>query len=323
MVDMPPEDSVQRPIVVPDPEGSRDNEVRPFAIEGMDVRGRAVRLGTVTDQILSDHNYPDPVARILGELLTLASLLGSILKFDGIVTLQTKSKGPVPMMVADFETGGDGTGRLRGYAQLDAKRLATYGKNPSFEGLVGNKDGYLALTIDQGADMDRYQGIVDLAGASLSDVARNYFMSSEQTPTELRLSCERDAVTGNWRSGGIMVQHLARGEVGQQRILDRETKEQWERASILMHSVKEAELLDPALDLDQLLYRLYHEDGVRVFESAHLVKGCRCERERLLAVLGQFGEDEINEMVKDGKIGMNCQFCNKTFEFTADEARGQ
>ncbi|WP_417450926.1 Hsp33 family molecular chaperone HslO [Kordiimonas sp.] len=323
MVDIPSQDNIQRPIVVPDPDGSRDNEVRPFAIEGMDVRGRAVRLGTVADQILSAHNYPDPVARILGELLTLAALLGSIMKFDGIVTLQTKSQGPVPMMVADFEAKGDGVGRLRGYAQLDEDKLKTYGKNPSFEGLVGSKNGHLVLTIDQGADMDRYQGIVDLQGASLSDVARNYFMNSEQTPTELRLSCERDAVTGNWRAGGIMVQHLARGEVGQERILDRETKEQWNRASVLMHSVKEAELLDPALDLDQLLFRLYNEDGVRVFDSARLIKGCRCERERLLAVLGQFSKDDIADMVHEGVIGVNCQFCNKTFEFSPEDALAQ
>jgi molecular chaperone Hsp33 len=320
MVDIPSQDNIQRPIVIQDPQGSRDNEVRPFAIEGMDVRGRAVRLGTVTDQILSAHNYPEPVARILGEFITLAALLGNIMKFDGIVTLQTKSQGPVPMMVADYEAKGDGLGRLRGYAQLDEERLKTYGKNPSFEGLIGSKNGYLALTIDQGADMERYQGIVELKGETLSDVARNYFLNSEQTPTEIRLACERDAVTGNWRSGGIMVQHLARGEVGQERILDRETAEQWNRASVLMHSVKTNELLDPALDLDQLLFRLYNEDGVRVFESAHMIKGCRCERERLLSVLSQFPEDDIDHMIEGGKIGMNCQFCNKTFDFTGEEA---
>ncbi len=322
MVKASKNDPIQRPIVIPDPEGSRDNEVRPFAIEGMDVRGRAVRLGTVADQILSAHNYPDPVARILGEMLTLAGLLGSMLKFKGIVTLQAKSGGAIPMVVVDYEVREDGIGRLRGYAQIDEAKLATYGKNPSFNGLIGTKNGYLALTIDQGEDMDRYQGIVDLKGENLAEVARNYFMNSEQTPTELRLTCERDAVTGNWRAGGIMVQHLARGEVGQERILDRETKEQWERASILMNSVKAEELLDPALDLDQLLFRLYHEDGVRVFEAAHLMKGCRCDRERLLAVLGQFSDDDIDHMLEDGKIGVNCQFCNKTFDFTPEEARG-
>jgi len=312
----------EAPIVIKDPAGSRDNEIRPFRIEGMDVRGRAVRLGTVADQVLSAHNYPEPVARILGELLVLTSLLGSILKFEGIVTVQTKSDGAVPMMVADYELKADGTGHLRGYADINEDKLATYGKNPSFHGLIGSKSGYLALTIDQGKDMERYQGIVDLQGETLSEVARNYFMNSEQTPTEMRLRCDRDPVTGHWRAGGIMVQHLARGEVGRERILDRETNEHWNRASTLMHSVKTEELLDPQLDLDQLLYRLFNEDGVRVFDAAHVVKGCRCNRDRLLAVLGTFNQDDIDHMTVDGKIGVNCQFCNKTFDFSPEEAQG-
>lgn len=311
----------KEPIVVDDPDHSRDNEVRPFQIEGMDVRGRAVRLGTVVDQILSAHDYPEPVARILGETLTLTALLGSIMKFDGIVTVQTKSSGAIPMMVADYQRDEDAIGKVRGYAEIDAEKLATYGKNPSFNGLIGSKKGYLALTIDQGEDMDRYQGIVDLTGASIAEVARNYFQNSEQTPTELRLFCEKDSVTGHWRAGGIMVQHLARGEEGQQRILDRETREQWDRAGILMHSVKQSELLDPLMDLDQLLYRLYNEDGVRVFESARLQHKCRCSRERLETVLTQFDDAELAEMVVDGVIDVNCQFCNTTYEFTPEEVR--
>ena len=307
------------PIVVADPDGSRDNEVRPFQIEGMDVRGRAVRLGTVVDQILRAHSYPDPVARILGEMLTLTGMLGSIMKFNGIVTVQTKSSGAVPMMVADYERREDGVGRLRGYADIDQAKLSTYGKNSSFKGLIGSKSGYLALTIDQGDDMERYQGIVDLTGDSVADVARNYFLNSEQTPTELRLVCAKNEVTGHWRAGGIMVQHLARGEEGQERLLDRETQEHWDRASVLMHSVKSDELLDPQLDLDTVLYRLYNEDGVRVFDLARLVHACRCSRTRLQGVLGQFGKQELEEMVRDGIIDVNCQFCNTTYEFTLDE----
>lgn len=309
----------KKPIVVTDPDDSRDNEVRPFRIEGMDVRGRAIRLGTVVDQILRAHNYPDPVACILGELLTLTGMLGSIMKFNGIVTIQTKSSGAVPMMVADYERREDGVGRLRGYADIDEAKLSTYGKKPSFNGLIGSKSGYLALTIDQGEDMERYQGIVDLTGDSVAGVARNYFMNSEQTPTELRLVCAKNEVTGHWRAGGIMVQHLARGEEGQERLLDRETQEHWDRASVLMHSVKPDELLDPQLDLDTLLYRLYNEDGVRVFDSARLVHSCRCSRQRLQGVLGQFEKTELKEMVKDGIIDVNCQFCNQTYEFTIDE----
>lgn len=311
------------PIVIGDPAGSRDNEIRPFQIEGKDVRGRAVRLGTVVDQILKAHDYPDPVARILGEMLVLTAMLGSIMKFNGIVTIQTKSGGPVPMIVADFERRDDGIGRLRGYAEIDAVKLSAFGKNPSFEGLIGSKSGYMALTIDQGADMERYQGIVDLKGETLSDVARNYFIGSEQTPTAIRLSCDRDGVTSHWRAGGIMVQHLARGEEGRERILDRETKEEWERASILMGSVKASELQDPLLDLDQLLYRLYHEDGVRVFAPQQLVHSCRCSRDRLLGVIQRFSDDDIEHATVDGSIDVNCQFCNTTYRFLPDEIRSE
>jgi len=311
------------PIVIGDPADSRDNEIRPFQIEGKDVRGRAVRLGTVVDQILKAHDYPDPVARILGEMLVLTAMLGSIMKFNGIVTIQTKSGGPVPMIVADFERRDDGIGRLRGYAEIDEVKLSAFGKNPSFEGLIGSKSGYMALTIDQGADMERYQGIVELKGETLSDVARNYFVGSEQTPTEIRLSCDRDGVTNHWRAGGIMVQHLARGEEGRERILDRETKEEWDRASILMGSVKASELQDPLLDLDQLLYRLYHEDGVRVFAPQQLVHSCRCSRDKLLSVIQSFSDDDIEHATVDGSIDVNCQFCNTTYRFLPDEVHSK
>ena len=169
--------------------------------------------------------------------------------------------------------------------------------------------------------MERYQGIVDLGGDSIAEVARNYFVNSEQTPTELCIECARNDVTDNWRAGGIMVQHLARGEEGRERILDRETADHWNRASVLLHSVKSAELLDPQLDLDQLLYRLYNEDGVRVFEPARLLHECRCSRTRLQAVLTQFDDDELAEMLVDGKIEVHCQFCNKTYLFTPEEVK--
>ncbi len=311
------------PIVVNDPVESRDNEVRPFQIEGMDVRGRAVRLGTVVDQILSAHNYPDPVAKILGEFLTLTALLGSMVKYEGIVTIQAKCGGPIPMVVADYAVNEGGIGHLRGYADIDEVKYAAYGKNPSFHGLIGSKSGYLALTIDQGADMERYQGIVEMEGSSISDVARAYFAKSEQTPTEMRFACERDTHTGRWRAGGVMVQHLARGEEGQERILTRETEEQWNRASVLMHSVKENELLDATIDLDQLLYRLYNEDGVRVFDAQRLDAACRCSRERLFAVLKQFGEDDLNEMTVDGKITVDCQFCSRKYDFDPNDIRSE
>ncbi len=310
----------EAPIIISEPANSRDNEVRPFAIEGMDVKGRAVRLGTVVDHILSAHDYPDFINHILGEMLALAAMLGSLLKYEGIVTVQTKSDGPVPMMVVDYEAKHQGMiGRMRGCVTIDDNKMQQYGKNPSFKGLIGSKKGYLALTIDQGADMERYQGIVDLAGETLSDVARNYFNTSEQTPTEIQLTCDRDSVSGHWRAGGIMVQHLAHGEEGKIRLATRE-EENWTRASVLVKSVKTSELTDPSLDLDQLLYRLYNEDGVRVFDAAHMQKGCRCSRVKIHSVISQFKAEELEDMLEDGLIKVNCQFCNSTYNFTIKEA---
>ena len=223
------------------------------------------------------------------------------------------------MMVADYELKEDEQGELkgyvRGYADIDAQKYATYGKNPSFKGLIGSKRGYLALTIDPGEGAERYQGIVDLAGETLSTVSATYFVNSEQTPTAIELRSDRDPVTGHWRAGGVMVQHLSRGEEGQERILTPAGAEEWNRANILLESVKTEELLDPQLDLDGLLFRLYHEDGVRVFEPMRVEKGCRCDRARLRDMLNTFGQDDIDHMTVDGQISVNCQFCNKSFDF--------
>ncbi|GEQ98715.1 33 kDa chaperonin [Iodidimonas gelatinilytica] len=290
--------SDNRPIIVAD-SGTSDNQVQPFQIEGMDVRGRAIRLGTAVDEIIIAHDYPKAIATLVGQMVALAGLLGSILKFDGTVTIQAKAKdsAPVNFLVADFDTPG----HIRGYADYDAEALAALGADLDFRSLVGH-GGYMAMTIDQGADMERYQGIVDLTGESLSDCAVTYFLNSEQTPTALRLAADIDPVSGHWRAGGIMVQHLAHGEEGGPRLLDRNEQENWRRASILMESVKAVELLDPKLDLHSLLYRLYHEDGVRVSEPLDVAHQCRCSRDKLLAVLGTFPEDDLRHMIKDEKI---------------------
>lgn len=310
------------PIIIADQPGSRDNEVRPFQIEGMNVRGRAVRLGTVVDQILSAHDYPDSINVQLGNILSLTALLGSMLKYDGIVTVQFKGSGAMKMLVADLEHKEGEPGKLRTYAQIDKVILAQYGKMPSFIALM--KQGYMALTIDQGEDMERYQGIVELEGTSLKDSAVAYFKQSEQTPTEIRLTTSRDPVTGHWRSGGIMVQHLARGEEGQERNLDDDQDDAWNRASILMNSVKDEELADPTIDLDQLLLRLYHEDGVRVFEPSRLEHGCRCSRERVFNVLRTLSDDDIQHAFEEDKvIKVNCEFCNKDYSFSEEEIRAE
>ena len=305
------------PIVVKDPATSRDNEVRPFQIgENPDesgVRGRAVRLGTVAEQILAAHNYPEPVGKILGEALALVAMLGSILKREGMITLQMKSGGPIPMLVADYDFDGS-VSSLRGYADVDQEKYQQYGKSPSFNGLIGSKNGYLAITIDP-KDSERYQGIVDLKGDSLASVAEAYFKQSEQLPTAVQLAADRDPVTHHWRVGGAMIQHLARGEEGRARIMSPAGEEEWNRAKILLSTVKDTELLDPALTLDDVLFRLFHEDGVRVFDALRLAKGCRCERDRLLRILSTFSAEDREEMTVDGQISMLCQFCNHSFDF--------
>lgn len=317
----------EKAIIINDPEESRDNEVRPFQIEGQidgtDLRGRAVRLGTLADKILAQHNYPDSVASILGEALALGGLLGSMLKDVGVVTLQLKTKGPIPLLVADVERLENDSFRVRGYADIDQVKLDQYGKSPSFHGLIGSKQGYLALTIDEGLAGDpegnRYQGIVELTGETLSEVAERYFRDSEQTPTSVTLRCGRDPVSGHWRAGGIILQHLSRGEEGRERIQSPAGIESWNRAMVLKDTIQTDELLDPQLTLDTLLFRLYHEDGVRVFEPARLIYGCRCSREKLMGVLAGFAADDLSEMAENGKVDVNCQFCNTTYIFGLDE----
>lgn len=306
--------SDDRPIIVPEP-GTADNRVQPFQIEGMDVRGRAVRLGTAAHEIITGHDYPPALARLTGEFLALTALLGSILKFDGILTVQASAKNaaPVNFIVADFKSPG----HLRGYLEHDPETLAKLGNDAGFRDLVG-ASGYLAMTIDQGADMERYQGVVDLAGDTLADCARSYFVQSEQTPTAMRLACGKDPVSGHWRAGGIMVQHLARGEEGGPRLLDRNEQENWSHAAILMDSVTERELIDPQLDLHRLLYRLYHEDGVRVFDPVDVDHRCRCSSERIGKLLASFGADELEDMVVDGKVVVTCQFCSTSYSFDAE-----
>lgn len=313
----------ETPIIIQDPVGSRDNEIRPFQIEGQNVRGRAVRLGTALEEMMAVHDWPEPVAQIMGELTALTALLGSVMKHEGVVTIQTKSKGALPMLVVDYRVRDGEPGTMRGYAQIDETALSHYGKNPSFKGLIGSKSGgFLVITVDQGAHTERFQGIVDLSGDTLSEVAVNYFSQSEQTPTAMRLAAGRDPVTGHWRAGGIMVQHLARGEEGQERLLEASGDDEWERARILMESVKTEELLDPTLTLDALLFRLYHEDGVRVFDPFHATFGCSggCE-DRIQSTISRFSADDIDHMTVDGSITVDCHFCGKSFVFDPEQLK--
>lgn len=314
--------SVSRPVS----DEGRDDQILPFAVEPLDLRGRVVRLGSSIDRILGQHDYPAPVARLLGEAAVLTVLLGSALKFDGRLQLQTRSDGLVNMLVVDFDSP-DG---LRAFARFDAERLAEIGAAAE---LLGH--GHLALTIEHGSDMSRYQGIVALEGQGLEAAAHQYFRQSEQIPTFVRLAVAEN-LTGagmQWRAGGLLVQFLpasrARqimpdlppGDAPEGTIVPKMKEDDaWVEAKALAATIEDHELVDPTLSSERLLYRLFHERGVKVFETQNVRATCRCSRERIANMLKSFTPDERKDMVGDnGKIGVTCEFCSTYREFEPGE----
>jgi molecular chaperone Hsp33 len=291
-----------------------DDLVQPFQIEPFAVRGRLVRLGPAIDSILTQQAYPTPVAEMLGEAISLAVALAGALKYDGVFTLQTKGDGPIKLMVADVTTAG----ALRGYAQFDAARLeaetAVTGMVPRLLGA-----GYLALTVDQGEHTERYQGIVELTGSTLAECVHHYFRQSEQVEAALKVAVGQvpdESGAKRWRAGALMIQRLPREAY----TLERETEDDaWRRAAIFMSSSTSAELIDPTLAPERLLFRLFHEDGVRAYPPHPLMAKCRCSRERVETVLRALKPDEIGEMKVDGKITVTCEFCSTVYDFD-DEA---
>jgi molecular chaperone Hsp33 len=292
-----------------------DDLVQPFRIDPFALRGRLVRLGPTIDRILSQHAYPEPVAAMLGEAITLAVVLAGALKYDGIFTLQTKGDGPIRLMVADVSTAG----AVRGYAQYDAAKLeaalsGVRAGTPSVPGLVGS--GYIAFTVDQGEDTDRYQGIVELAGSTLAECAQHYFRQSEQIQAGIKLSVGRAGRGGTWRGGGLMLQRVPpEGGFG---VIADDVEDGWRRAMVLMSSATAEELVDPDLPPHGLLFRLFHEQGVRVYQTHPLEARCRCSRERIEGILRLFPTAELEDMRKEGVTTVTCQFCNQSYIF--DEA---
>ena len=296
---------------------------RSFQIEGMNVRGRIVHLTDLVDRVLAAHAYPDSVSRVVGEALALAALLGTSLKFEGMLTLQTRSDGPLRMIVADFTSPGT----LRACATFDRAAVEALGSTPIFSELVGK--GSLAITIDPGGDMERYQGIVALEGEGLADGATSYFDNSEQIPTRIKLSVATLSARGtgdvrpHWRAGGIVIQNLAALGGHDSTRPKGDGEEDWTRASMLFSTVEPHELVDPQVDAERLLFRLYHEDGVRVFETQALQFGCRCSADRVASVLSQYRDEEIRDLADDeGKISATCEFCSTVYRFAPDDVRG-
>jgi len=292
-----------------------DDVVQPFQIDPYALRGRLVRLGPAVDRILSQHDYPEPVATILGEAIALAVVLAGALKYEGIFTLQTKSDGPVRLIVADVSTAG----AVRGYAQYDRERLAAVttqgGASPSVPELIGK--GYIAFTVDQGERTERYQGIVELVGATLAECAQHYFRQSEQIQAGIKLAAARAAPGGAWRAGGLMLQRVP-PEGGYTMIAD-DVEDGWRRAMVLMSSATPAELVDPGLSPHRLLLRLFHDEGVRVYPTHPLEARCRCSRERIAGILRSFPQEDIDDMRREPVISVTCEFCNTRYDFAGDE----
>ncbi|WP_169567122.1 Hsp33 family molecular chaperone HslO [Sneathiella limimaris] len=290
-----------------------DNLIQPFQMAEAGVRGRVVRLGSVVDDILNRHAYPESVARMLGECLVLASMLGGALKFDGIFTVQSKGDGPISMLAADMSTPGD----LRGYAAFDPEKLEAAADKLAqavVPRLLGK--GYIAFTIDPRKDPEnRYQGIVALEGDSLAECMENYFARSEQIETRLKVSVAKQ--DGRWRAGGLMIQRLP--EDSGLMVRQETAEEHWRNAEALASTVTDEELTHTRLRASELLYRLFHEDGVWLYDVVELQDKCSCSRERVLNTLISFSPENVDEMADDGQIQVDCQFCSAQYVITVDQ----
>ena len=279
-----------------------------FTIAERHVRGRMVRLGPALNRIIAAHNYPPVAEKLLAEALVLTVLLGSTLKDEqGQLTLQAQTGGgPVELLVCDYRGG-----ELRGYLKFDAERLVEVGPDPTLFALFG--EGFLAITFDQTATSERYQGIVPLEGTSIGDAAEHYFEQSEQIPSLIRLSARHDAEAG-CVAGGMLLQHLPEGEVGRDRLHVRHDHPEWEHARTIATTLRDDELTDPATSLETLAWRLFHEDEVRAEPGVMLSRGCRCSVDYFAGVLSKFPESERREMADDaGLVQVDCAFCSRIF----------
>jgi molecular chaperone Hsp33 len=291
--------------------------VVPFFLPNRPVRGRLVRLGGLTDALLSRHSYHPAVGRLVGQALALAAGLSTALKFRGTFSLQAKGNGPVDMLLADCTD----TGELRGYARSDADMLAALlDKDPAppADALLGA--GYLAFTVDQGGD-DRHQGIVAIEGGTLAAMSLHYFETSEQLRCQIHLACEK--AEAGWRAAALILEKVA-GAGGIAPELDEDAQdESWRAATALAGTLTDKELLDDDLAPEQLLYRLFHTEGVVADRARALSYGCRCSRARLSGILQGFSDDDLDHMSIDGTIVMTCEFCHYDFKFPRADMHGQ
>lgn len=320
--------------IASNPVSPDDDKVVHFRTIKSGVNGRLVRLSTSADTIITRHGAPLGVSEILGQALALVSMMGTAMKFDGKLILQTKTDGLLDFLVVDYQTPGS----IRGYVRYDKARLSSAETSKSSRDpakLFGN--GYLAMTVDQGSDMDRYQGVVELQGTGLAEAAATYFRQSEQLPTYLKLAVaqhftaadEQTPARWMWRACGLMLQYVASAggkdlskptEENIEPDLAGDDDENWTRARLLAETIEDHELLDPELSADELLYRLFHEEGVTVFDRAPVTVYCRCSRDKVHAFLSSFGGEQLADMqTPDGGVSVTCEFCNTVYSFSIAE----
>lgn len=321
---MPDPANVRAPSAIP-----VDDAILPFEVSALDVRGRLTKLGPALDDILTKHDYPAPVGKVLGEAIVLTTLLGSSLKFDGRFILQTQTDGPISLIIVDFMAPN----RLRAYARFDASRISG---QQSTADLLGH--GHLAMTVDQGPNMSRYQGLVALDGANFEDAAHEYFLRSEQIPTRVRIAVGEEFRSSGgpkhrWRGGGMLLQFLPKApERARQADLHpgdapegTETHvvpddDAWVEGQSLVGTIEDVELIDPDLSGERLLYRLFHERGVRVFDHQPIRAQCSCSRDAVASMLASFSADDRASMVENNKVVVTCEFCSSVYQFSSEEA---
>jgi molecular chaperone Hsp33 len=307
-----------------------DDTVLPFQLDRSDIRGRVVRLDGVLQQVLKQHAYPKQIEALVAEAALLTSLIGQMIKLRWKLSLQVRGSGPVRLIATDYygPTDDGQPARIRAYAGFEADDLVADADPFSMIG-----DGYFAILIDQGEGTVPYQGITPIAGRSLSACAETYFAQSEQLPTRFSLSFGQSQIPGqsaSWRGGGVMLQHMpaaspfvaaeeGSGEGGllmHGDILGGDEGENWNRANLLLDTVEELELIGPTVQPTDLLVRLFHEEGPRVFDAQPIRFGCSCSADHVRKSLSIYPPDDIAEMITpDGIVTADCQFCGAHYEF--------